>query len=165
MGSAQCKRLPLDVKKKMKLINLKPTQAAWLLLGGSIGLHFVVPDGYRGDFACPACGAVTIGLGFGLMMWAWWLFRHSGTPIRPTDRATFLVVSGAFRISRNPMYLGILLMLAGVAIWVGSLPMMVAPVGFVILTSIVFIPYEEQRLREAFGAEYEAYARKVRRWL
>jgi protein-S-isoprenylcysteine O-methyltransferase Ste14 len=58
------------------------------------------------------------------------------------------------------MYLGILLMLAGVAIWVGSLPMLVAPLGFVILTSIVFIPYEEQRLREAFGAEYEAYAKK-----
>ena len=149
----------------MKLINLKPPQAAWLLLAMSAGVHFLIPSRYRGGFACVICGAVIVGLGFGLMMWAWWLFRQSGTPIRPTDRAVTLVTAGPFRFTRNPMYVGIVGMLLGIAVWAGSLPMLIAPIGFFVLMSLVFIPFEERRLREYFGGAYEAYAEKVRRWL
>ena len=149
----------------MKLINLKPPQAALLLLALSVGLHFLIPRAYRGDFARPVYGVAVAGIGFGLMMWAWWCFRQSGTPIRPTDRAVSLVISGPFRFSRNPMYLGILMMLLGVALWVGSLPMLIAPLGFLLLMSLVFIPYEEGRLRELFGEAYNAYSARVRRWL
>src|SRR5262249_55024845 len=104
-------------------------------------------------------------LGFGLMMWAWSLFRQRGTPIRPTDQATVIIRSGPFRFSRNPMYLGIVFMLLGIAVWVGSLAMLIAPVGFFAFMSRVFIPYEEQRLREAFGDDYVSYTQKVRRWI
>lgn len=149
----------------MKLVNLKPPQIAWLLLGLSAGLHFLLPPAYRRQFACRVCGIVGIALGFGLMMWAWSLFRQSHTPIRPTDLATALVTSGPFRFSRNPMYLGIAIMLLGIAIWVGSLPMLIAPAGFVAFMSLVFIPYEEQRLRETFGDAYIAYTGRVRRWI
>jgi protein-S-isoprenylcysteine O-methyltransferase Ste14 len=51
----------------------------------------------------------------------------------------------------NPMYLAIVVMLLGLAVWVGSLPMLIAPVRFLAFMSLVFIPYEERRLRETFG--------------
>ena len=110
-------------------------------------------------------GAAFLTLGFGVMMWAWWLFRQGGTPIRPTDRATKLVTTGPFRFSRNPMYLGIVGMLLGVAVWVGSAALLIAPAAFLLLMSRVFIPFEEARLREAFPDVYPTYTNKVRRWL
>ena len=149
----------------MKLINLKPPHIALLFLGLSVGLHFLLPAAYRHQFSCWVCGLAAVGLGFGLIMWAWFLFRQSGTPIRPTDRATAIVSSGPFRFSRNPMYLGIVVILLGIAVWVGSLPMLIAPAGFFAFMSLVFIPYEEQRLREAFGDDYVSYTQKVRRWI
>jgi len=149
----------------MKLVRLRPPRIALVLLGLGVGLHFLVPQAYRGDFSCWACGIAGIAAGFSLMLWAWALFRRVGTPIRPTERAATLVRSGPFRVSRNPMYLGMLLMLAGVAAWVGSFPMLLPPISFLAIVSAVFIPHEEARLREIFGDDYASYARRVRRWL
>ena len=149
----------------MKLANIKPPQIAGMLLAVSLGLHFALPTEYRLDFACRACGSAASIFGFILMMWAWWLFRLSGTPARPTDRATSLVTSGPFRFSRNPMYLGIVVMLLGIALWLGSWPMLIAPVGFFVFMSLVRIPYEEQRLGDIFGEAYVSYTRRVRRWI
>jgi protein-S-isoprenylcysteine O-methyltransferase Ste14 len=149
----------------MKLVNLKPPLVACLLLALSVGLHFVLPQASRRQFACWICGVMAIAIGVGVLMWAWWLFRKSGTPTRPTHQATALVTSGPFRFSRNPMYLAIVVMLLGIAVWVGSLPMLIAPVGFFAFMSVVFIPYEERRLRETFGDSYISFTQRVRRWM
>jgi protein-S-isoprenylcysteine O-methyltransferase Ste14 len=63
------------------------------------------------------------------------------------------------------MYLGIVVMLLGIALFVGSWPMLIPPLGFFVLMSLVFIPFEEQRLRQVFGEAYDSYARRVRRWI
>ena len=149
----------------MRLVNLKPPLVACLLLALSVGLHFLLPQAYRRQFACLWCGVTAIAIGCGVLMWAWWLFRKSGTPVRPTDQATSLVTSGPFRFSRNPMYLAIVVMLLGLAVWVGSLPMLLAPVGFFAFMSLVVIPAEERRLRETFGAAYLSFTQRVRRWI
>jgi len=149
----------------MRMVNLKPPHIAGLLLALSVSLHFLLPQAYRRQFACLICGVIAIAIGFGLMMWAWWLFRKSGTPIRPSDQATALVSSGPFRFSRNPMYLGIVVMMLGIAVWVGSLPMLIAPVGFFAFTSLIFIPDEERRLRETFGDTFISFTQRVRRWI
>jgi len=149
----------------MRLVNLKPPVIACLLLALSVGLHFLLPQAYRRQFACLICGVMAIAIGLGVMMWAWWLFRKSGTPTRPTHQATALVTSGPFRFSRNPMYLAIVVIMLGLAVWVGSLPMLIAPVGFFAFMSLVFIPYEERRLRETFGDAYLSFAQRVRRWI
>jgi protein-S-isoprenylcysteine O-methyltransferase Ste14 len=99
------------------------------------------------------------------MMWAWALFRRTGTPIRPTDSATTIVAAGPFRISRNPMVLGILFMLLGIAWAVGTWPMLIAPAGFLLVMSAVFIPYEEKRLEANLGVSYNVYRKRVRRWI
>ncbi len=131
----------------------------------SVGLHFALPTKYRLDFACPGCGITAFVFGFVLMMWAWLLFRQSGTPASPRGRASSLITSGPFRFSRNPMYLGIVTMLLGIALWLGSWPMLIAPVGFFVFMTLVRIPYEEQRLGDIFGEGYAFYRRRVRRWI
>jgi protein-S-isoprenylcysteine O-methyltransferase Ste14 len=63
------------------------------------------------------------------------------------------------------MYLGVTAMLAGCAWILGTLPAFVAPVGFFLVMNTVFVAFEERRLSEIFGEQYEKYCRKVRRWL
>jgi protein-S-isoprenylcysteine O-methyltransferase Ste14 len=114
----------------MRLVDIKPPHIAAALLLVSVGLHFLLPQAYRRQFACLPCGVVAIGLGIGLVMWVMMLFRLSGTASNPTEQATALVTSGPFCFSRNPMYLGVIVILLGISLWVGSLPMLIAPIGF-----------------------------------
>ncbi len=84
-------------------------------------------------------------------------------PVHP-ERATTLVVDGAYRWTRNPMYLGLLLMLAGWAAWFGSLtPLLVLPAFVAVLTRLQIVP-EERALLEKFGGAYAGYRDEVRRW-
>jgi protein-S-isoprenylcysteine O-methyltransferase Ste14 len=149
----------------MNLVELKPPSIAFALLAVSFGLHLLVPENIGRRFSMPLLGSIGIIAGFAVMIWAWKLFQEKKTPIRPTDEPSTLVADGPFRFSRNPMYLGIILMLTGVAVWVGSLPMFLAPIAFFIVLSIVFIPHEEKTLERIFGDAYRDYKSKVRRWL
>jgi protein-S-isoprenylcysteine O-methyltransferase Ste14 len=105
-------------------------------------------------------GAATTALAMGR-------FRAAGTTINPLDpaRATALVESGLFRHTRNPMYVGLALVLAGLAAWLGSAtPWLVLP-GFVAAITWLQILPEEQALQALFGESYAAYCRRVPRWL
>jgi len=86
------------------------------------------------------------------------------TPLKP-ERASQLVISGFYRFSRNPMYLGMLLILIGAAIWFGSLANIAVLAGFVAYITAFQIKPEETRLEQLFGAEYRVYRQQVRRWL
>ena len=99
------------------------------------------------------------------MLRAWWLFRREATAICPTATTTALVTDDVFRLTRNPMYLGIVLMLLGVAFASGGVAFYVAALAFFLIIDSVFCPFEEQKLRRAFGEEYASYATRVRRWL
>jgi len=85
-------------------------------------------------------------------------------PIHP-ERARTLVVSGFYRFSRNPMYLGMLLLLVAWLLWLGT-PLALLPIGGFLwfLTRYQIVP-EEKILREKFGADYDAYCKRVRRWM
>ena len=107
------------------------------------------------------CTAVA---GFAIMIWAWWLFQKAETAICPTENSKVLVTSGIYQLTRNPMYLGMVLMMAGVALWFGTLPYYLATVLFFQVISL-FCPFEEQRLISTFGEQYSGYRRTVRRWV
>ncbi|WP_018628487.1 methyltransferase family protein [Niabella aurantiaca] len=93
------------------------------------------------------------------------LFRKLGTALRPGAKATVLVTKGAFRFTRNPMYLGLVTMLTGTGIWLGTLsPLIMIPVLIWIL-QVQFILREEKWMESWFGASYLDYKKKVRRWL
>jgi protein-S-isoprenylcysteine O-methyltransferase Ste14 len=110
-------------------------------------------------------GLVLIALALGLIVWAAFLFRRAGTNIRPYLPSTALVVSGPYKFTRNPMYLGMAGALLGTAVFMGSLtPFIVLP-AFMALISERFIVPEETKLEAAFGRDYLDYKARVRRWL
>lgn len=86
------------------------------------------------------------------------------TPLNP-ERASVLVTSGFYRFTRNPMYLGMALLLAAVTLWTGSLTgFVVVPLFAAILTKVQIKP-EEAALERIFGDDYRNYKAKVRRWI
>jgi len=93
------------------------------------------------------------------------LFKKAGTPVIPFERSTVLVTGGLFRYTRNPMYLGMVVLLTGVALMLGSAGTFLPILVFVWIIQTRFISGEERFLEEIFGEPYLAYKRQVRRWL
>ena len=109
---------------------------------------------------------VLIVLGIALAATAAILFRREGTELNPTSTTNRkLVTSGPFRLTRNPMYLALVVVALGVAFWVGAWPMFLAPIALFATANWVHIPFEEQKMRRQFGEAFDAYAREVRRWI
>ncbi len=93
------------------------------------------------------------------------LFKRLGTNIIPLSRSSTLVQQGVFRFSRNPMYLGMLLCLGGLA-WLLSNPYNLALLaGFFAIIRQQFVLKEEALMEATFGAAYLDYKAQVRRWI
>ncbi len=148
-----------------KALNIRPPLFALGFLFVAFTIHFLfLPSPIiSSDFRL--LGIVFVILGLSFILWARVLFKKKGTAILPTDNPTHFVNSGPYRFTRNPMYLGIVLILLGIAIWVGTLPLFFAPLGFFLTVQSVFIPYEEKNMERTFGREYLEYRKKVRQWL
>jgi protein-S-isoprenylcysteine O-methyltransferase Ste14 len=130
-----------------------------------LGLHFAIP--VRRIIPSPwhYIGVVLIVAGVGLTGAAVKQFRRAETPLKPSERPTALVTGGLFRVTRNPMYLGMFLLLLGTAVILGTLTPLVVPFAFAYVITSRFIRAEEAFLREQFGEPYVGYCRTVRRWL
>lgn len=94
-------------------------------------------------------------------------FRASRTTINPLkpERTSALVTGGVYRVTRNPMYVGLGLLLLAWALYLSALLPFAGPVIFVLYITRFQIQPEERVLRDMFGNEYAAYAARVRRWL
>jgi protein-S-isoprenylcysteine O-methyltransferase Ste14 len=90
-------------------------------------------------------------------------FKKSGTT--DIENPKVLVTEGAFRYSRNPMYLGGLVMRFGLAILLGSLVTFIFPAISFLLLQFLYIPNEEAQLKTIFGKEYLDYKKRVRKWI
>ena len=93
------------------------------------------------------------------------MFKRAGTGIEPFDEATTLVSGGFYRYSRNPMYLGMFLMLTGAAFLMGSIGAVLPVLIFVAIIRNNFVLGEERFLEASFGQQYLDYKSTVRRWL
>jgi protein-S-isoprenylcysteine O-methyltransferase Ste14 len=105
--------------------------------------------------------------GLGVIAAGVWAFRRAQTTVDPTrpGNASAVVTGGIYRFTRNPMYLGMLLMLlAWAALLQNVLAFAIAPLFIFYMNRFQILP-EERFLRDKFGAPYEAYLRAVRRWL
>src|SRR5712692_3390831 len=92
-------------------------------------------------------------------------FRRSNTSIVPIRPAEALVLSGPYRYTRNPMYVSLALLTIGCGVLLATWwPVILLVPTLAIVQQFVILP-EERYLRRRFGTEYEAYARRVRRWL
>jgi protein-S-isoprenylcysteine O-methyltransferase Ste14 len=106
-------------------------------------------------------------LAAGLVIYTWcvWDFgSHGGTPA-PVDAPKRLVVRGLYRYVRNPMYVGVLLLILGWVVWFRSSRLLLYA-GLIAIAFHLFVTgYEEPTLRRRFGSEYQDYAARVNRWL
>jgi len=94
-------------------------------------------------------------------------FRKAKTTVDPfhPESASAIVTSGIYRFTRNPMYLGFLLSLIALAVFLGNWISALMPLIFVVYMNRFQIAPEERALRVRFGASYEAFLRSVRRWI
>ena len=101
-----------------------------------------------------------------ILLWSFWNFLHEGrgTPA-PLDPPRELVAAGFYRYVRNPMYLGILLMLIGYFLWFGFWSLLIYSIFVFIATHLFIVLYEEPALRKRFGGSYEDYLKRVPRWI
>ncbi|WP_333787264.1 methyltransferase family protein [Methanomethylovorans sp.] len=110
-------------------------------------------------------GFILVVVGAGLNIWTDALFKKEKTTVKPHEMPTTLLVSGPFKVSRHPMYLGMVIILLGLFLYLGSLITLVYPVVFFLLMERLFIPVEEKNLEMSFGPEYHKYRAKVHRWI
>jgi protein-S-isoprenylcysteine O-methyltransferase Ste14 len=105
-------------------------------------------------------------IGFIMLVWCFWDFlqKGKGTPA-PIDPPRELVISGLYKYVRNPMYVGVLLVIIGHFLWFGFWNLLIYA-GLVFLGFSAFVIfYEEPTLKRTFGAAYEDYLKRVPRWI
>ena len=114
----------------------------------------------------PLVALVFAAIGFAFALLGVLEFRSAGTTVDPRvpDQSVSLVVRGVYRISRNPMYVGFLLVLIAWGIFLSNLASLVLLSAFVIYMNRFQIVPEERHMREKFGEAYRQYEAEVRRW-
>jgi len=110
-------------------------------------------------------GIVLMLLGFVVATWAAKTFRKAGTGYQLHGGSSALTTAGPFRISRNPMYLAMVIWTAGLAVLLGSLTAFTFPILLFAIANFLIIPPEERNLEKLFGEQYVSYKQYVRRWL
>lgn len=113
----------------------------------------------------PYLGALPIAIGVLIAAQGSRLFAQAGTNIIPFTESSALVTSGVFSFSRNPMYTGMVLALAGTALVMNGFFAWLVVLVFTAIIRGVFIRTEEKLMEQTFGEDYLAYKASVRRWV
>lgn len=145
-----------------------PPPAVALLLAMSMGVawYFSPQSGVTSALRLPVAIAVAL-MGLGFSVAGLVAFRRASTTVNPLqpDRASSLVTAGVYRITRNPMYVGFLLVLLAWATYLSAIWALAGPLAFYVYMNRFQIEPEERVLNRLFGQAYEAYCLRVRRWL
>lgn len=153
----------------MKWLELKipPPAVAALIAAAMWGLSMILPL-----LVLPALARVATAIALALAGVCFTLsgvfsFRRAKTTVNPMKpaAAASLVKSGIYKLTRNPMYLGLLFVLVAWAIWLSCAWALLGPIGFVLYINRFQIAPEERVLSTLFGADYATYRSRVRRWL
>ncbi len=131
----------------------------------AVVLHFLLPVREILTYPWRLLGLAPLVVGIVLNLLADKAFKKHDTTVKPFEESSALVTDGVFRITRSPMYLGMILILIGVAMLLGS----AAPFAVVLLLAALldrgFVTPEEQKLEDTFGERFRQYRRRVRRWI
>ncbi len=116
-------------------------------------------------FPFTLCGVAFLSPGLGLALASSSAFARSGNPFNPFSQPDTLLTQGAFRYTRNPIYLGLLLSLIGLGLLLGTALSFVGAAVFFAASEFCYIPCEEAALAARFGEAYLEYKQRVRRWI
>lgn len=136
-------------------------------IGAAITLGRVAPLGWPGlnDLPAQAIGFGFGGLGLVLVVSALVALRRGGTTVMPHGQSTALIEHGPYARFRNPIYLGEVLLLLGLAQLTLNIWFVAAAAVFAVLVTALQIIPEERHLAARFGAAYDAYKQRTRRWI
>jgi protein-S-isoprenylcysteine O-methyltransferase Ste14 len=140
---------------------------AWIAaLAAGVAADQLYPLGFV-PASVPAAwvGGVIFAIAFALAIWAIVTIRNAGTQVETYKPTTTIVANGPYRFTRNPIYLGMVLGLIGLAIAFDSLWILVTLVLFYLVIRDGVIAREEAYLARKFGDVYRGYKSRVRRWL
>lgn len=137
--------------------------AAALAVGFGLDLVVPLPVFAAGTGMLP--GLVSIGLALALAGWCIGLFIRAGTEVPPHRPTSAIVTDGPYRFSRNPIYVALTLLAAGIAFWVNSFWMLGLLIPTLVVMTIAVIGPEERYLERKFGSEYLDFKTRVRRWI
>jgi len=143
---------------------IPPPLLALICLIGGLLLHGL-SRGPREIFAHHVLGLLIAAGGTGLCFYAAALFQAHRTTKNPQGEASAFVTEMPYTFTRNPMYLGLTLILFGFAVFYGSIAMLLAPIAFVVIIDRTVVPIEENNMERLFGPSYADYKTRVRRWL
>ena len=131
----------------------------------AVVLHYYVPVTTIIPFPYNLFGLLIVGFGVYLVFHSVRLLLSHNTTVEVDRNPSSLVTKYPYSYSRNPIYLGMLLIALGTATIISSLSAFIAPIMFFLVVNTIIIPFEENRLQKNFGIEYERYKGLVRRWL
>ena len=152
------------VLKRLKIKLLPPTLfiicAIFMIVIGLIWpLKNIITSPYN------LIGILVLFLGLGISIWGSNKFNQVGTNIQTFDEPDILITDGLFKYSRNPMYLGFLVVLWGIFIILGAVSPIILVLIFFIVTDQWYITFEEEMMVMKFGKKYINYKSVTRKWI
>ena len=145
--------------------NVLPPTLLLIAAAAVATLHWLLPVRRVLGFPWTLAGVAPLLAGITLNLLGDASFKKRGTTIQPFQTSAALVTDGVFRLSRHPMYLGMVLILAGLSLLAGSLTPWAVVATFAVLLDVVFIRAEEAMMEQTFGDRYRDYRKRVRRWI
>ena len=147
------------IKDKMQVIFF------YISIALTVIFHFILPISTVIISPYTYIGLILIGIGLVYNFWAVFTLKKFETTYEFYDTPTTLVTSGPFSKSRNPIYLGGIVLMIGVSIFLGSLITFIFPPIVIIILHFYYIPIEEKKMEDLFGNDYLKYKKDVRRWI
>ena len=140
---------------------------AWFFsaVAAMIGLRILLPGPALLSDAWSLAGLVPIAAGAAVNFAAVRAFRRRATTTDPDGTPAALVTDGVYRLTRNPMYLGGVVILFGFGVMLGTASPFAIPPLYALLAATRFLPPEERTLAARFPADYRDYRSRTRRWL
>ena len=144
---------------------LVPPVLTLLCIAGIIAGKYVGEPVFWHEGGLDPLGYLLIIAGTLIPIWGAQSFKRHQTNILPYKDPDHMVSDGPFKFTRNPMYLGMLMVILGAEVLVGTWIGLIFPPLFFVVANWWYIPFEESRMAAVFGEKFDDYKSSVRRWL
>ncbi len=146
-------------------MQINPPTLFWILIAAIFTVERFIPLMRFTEPLLLWGGIAVFIFGIGVSVAGKKLFQRIGTNVYTFEEPGELVTEGIYSMSRNPMYLGLVLAVFGAALVSRTLAALILSALFAVIVRYCYIAYEERAMRRKFGERYEAYCLSVRRWV